>query len=625
MILLGPLAFFQLIFIPGYIFLNIFKFKSPNKLQTIIYSFSLSLLINYLLVYYLTLIKAYNAYVIYSLLVIEFFYLVYLSIKKRNKFNINFKFTNIKLFNIKSQNLLLKDIFFTICIFITAGFFYFFISNLGSIFSNWDPVFSWNRWAIDWYLGGLPKLTDYYPQLIPANWSITYIIMQNHYIQLFAKSIMPLFTIFNLFLFLDLYLAKRNITYLVGLLIYATIILGYGLIFVKTGYVDIPVSFFSFLTISEIVKAGRSSLSLKRIVLIILFSSAAALTKQGGLFILFFSIGWVLCSLIRHKKEFSNSRITKKIAIVLSIVLFNLSWYIIKIIKIAKGFDVTLISYLIRDIHRGRNYIERFMYGLSNLHGSLILFVFLLLLVILSVFNKKVRLISTTITLPLIIAWGFWFSYDNRNLIATFPFIAYSSAFGISYIYEKIFKDKIISFNSDKLTQINKRYLFIKQKLLFKISKFKLEGKYILATFFILLTVTSFILSFFSNKVLKQQIGLQKHLGNFTIDKMLYEYKNQNNIDGKILTDYYWATALPGFEGSTIKVFNENDNFVILSNGVVPTKFLELIDSSIYGFLISDRYYYAHEFNPEIKKKLSNGKFSLIFSNQGYHFVKINK
>jgi len=34
---------------------------------------------------------------------------------------------------------------------------------------------------------------------------------------------------------------------------------------------------------------------------------------------------------------------------------------------------------------------------------------------------------------------------------------------------------------------------------------------------------------------------------------LLYEYIKENEIDGKIITDYYWITVLPGFEDETKK------------------------------------------------------------------------
>ena len=112
--------------------MHIFKFKKANKLQTIIYSFSLSLLINYLLDYYLTLIKAYNLYVIYSIFAIELFYLIYIAVRrKRGNLRVNFE---LSIFT--QSDSLAKKIFIIVSFLTAAAFSYFFISNIGKVFNS---------------------------------------------------------------------------------------------------------------------------------------------------------------------------------------------------------------------------------------------------------------------------------------------------------------------------------------------------------------------------------------------------------------------------------------------------------------------------------------------------------
>lgn len=77
---------------------------------------------------------------VYIILALELSYLIYLIIKKRISFNIDFKFDNLS--NSKS---LLKDLLFFSSILFLSVFFYFFTSNLGDIFLAHDALFSWNR------------------------------------------------------------------------------------------------------------------------------------------------------------------------------------------------------------------------------------------------------------------------------------------------------------------------------------------------------------------------------------------------------------------------------------------------------------------------------------------------
>ena len=622
MVFLGLLSFFQIVFIPGYIFLRIFKFKKANKLQTIIYSFSLSLLINYLLVYYLTLIKTYNLYVIYSIFAIELFYLIYIAVRrKRDNLRVN-----IELSVFTQSDSLAKKIFIILSFLVAAAFSYFFISNIGKVFNNWDAVFSWNRWAIDWYLGKMPYRTYLYPQLIPANWSITYTMMQNHYIHLFAKSIMPLFTIFTLALYINLYLKKRDMVYLASLIFYAVIIISYSSVYIRSGYVDIAVGFFSFLAFHSILDIESNGVSTEKIMLVMLFSTAAALTKQTGGYILIFSVIFIIFLIVKNRKIITGKDIFKKILVMVLIIAITLPWYLVKIIEINRGLDFSTISFLVKGIHHDATYIQRFMNGLLILRGSAAFFLVLIFLVLVSVFVRKSRWFSIGITLPLVLAWGFFFSYDDRNIIPALPFMAYSAAFGIEFIYEK-FLARIYKFFCDKISEklkLEKRLLHKRPK---SFIEFNLSGSYIIFAGLIISVLIMAALYFYNDNITAKQIEIQKLSGNSQINNLLYDYKDNNDINGKIITDYYWVTTLPGFEGSTIKTFKENDNFIILSNSdsfplINP---LEIVDDNIYGFLISDMYYNDFKFAPDFKRKILNGELSLIFEEQGYYFIKINK
>jgi hypothetical protein len=91
-----------------------------------------------------------------------------------------------------------------------------FKNNLGDIFQLGDAVKSWNPWSLLWVRGYYP--ITYYGQLIPINYSITYIFMQNSQIQFFAAGFMPLFAIFVLLTFIDLSLEYKNVGFLLALL-----------------------------------------------------------------------------------------------------------------------------------------------------------------------------------------------------------------------------------------------------------------------------------------------------------------------------------------------------------------------------------------------------------------------
>ena len=100
----------------------------------------------------------------------------------------------------------------------------YFILNIGKVFNVWDTIFSWNRWAVDWSYNQFPALTYEYPQILPANWSLSYVIMQNKEVQAFTKAIMSLFSLFTILLFFDLARIKKNLVYLLGAILYGVIL-----------------------------------------------------------------------------------------------------------------------------------------------------------------------------------------------------------------------------------------------------------------------------------------------------------------------------------------------------------------------------------------------------------------
>ena len=176
-------------------------------------------------------------------------------------------------------------------------------------------------------------------------------------------------------------------------------------------------------------------------------------------------------------------------------------------------------------------------------------------------------------------------------------------------------------------TSLNKYILSANQKLSKVKYSFKIKKSYIAIALLIILVLISMTTFFNNGKIINEQINSQKLLGYPSINKLLYDYKDKNKIEGKIITDYYWITILPEFEGSSIRTFKENDNFIILSNSdsyelINP---IELTDDNTFGFLISGLYYNNPEFLKDFRRKINNGKHSIIFEKKDYYFIKINR
>ncbi len=85
------------------------------------------------------------------------------------------------------------------------------------------------------------------------------------------------------------------------------------------------------------------------------------------------------------------------------------------------------------------SYWDRIIQAINMLYYSFgpLLSIFLLSTLLLSMFIKQTRYIIFIVITPPLLLWMLFYCYDYRNLSLTFPFIAYSSAFGLKYFYEK--------------------------------------------------------------------------------------------------------------------------------------------------------------------------------------------
>jgi hypothetical protein len=606
-------SFFQIVFIPGFIFLKFFRLKNSSTAGTIIYSFGLSLLINYLTIYHLTLAGIYTPLAAYIILIIELILLICLALKKK------LIITGKLYFQLSSDfRSFPKNIIPIISAAAIMGSFYFFFSSYGDVFAHWDAVFSWNRWAIDWYLNDIPYLTYLYPQLIPANWSLSYMLMGSHIFQFAAKSIMPLFASFILITYFSLYLKKKDIAFLISILLFSAMALLYSLPYIDSGYVDFASAFLSIAAFHAILMTDTKNPARKDIIMVFLMGAAAALAKQAGFIILIFSIFWFIWLMVKNRQKLGSKNILINISWTVLILLGGLYWYIIKLVDISMGRDFSSFRFLFHDIHHDAPLIQRFLNGLEGFRVSPVFFLILAGLSLISLLDKKSRWFTLGITIPSILTWGFFFSYDDRNIIGAFPFLAYSASSALMFL-----------FNTGKVKKLNE-YLSSRISKLFKQKpelKIKLWPKqvFFLLCFAIVLGVI-FTAGALETTIQESQIQKQKQIGDPAINEPLYDYRKDHEIDGKIITDYYWITVLPGFEGSTKRIFFENDDFIILSNSdsyelLDPNT---LIDEDTFGFLISDIYFDHYRFRDEFELNIRNGKYTLIFSNGGYRFIRID-
>ena len=441
MLLSGILSIIQTVFLPGCILMGAFNIKTTSTIQKWIYVFAFSLFFNYALVTLLTLLGIYKALLIYAIFIIEIIVLIYLlrtkkfqidlSINIRKAVNKYFSFLN----SLSKSGKTLIIIVFIIVLF----YFSLFIANLGTIFYFVDTVnnIHWNTWAMDFANNSLPKLSSHFPQLIPANWSLSYVMIGKTNVHFFPKSYMPLFFFSNLLMFLDLGLSKKNNVYFFSLITYglfAPII--YSLVFIADGNGDLPVSFFTFLSFYAYLKSDKEKFILKEYLLIFLFASTAAGTKLAGFYVFFFMSLLCLYQLLKNIKSLNTKKLSAVIFFVILVLSINLFWYLLKPETMAGGLD--------QPEWLAEGYSNILMNAAHSLYYNIGLPViaFFILTILFSLFVKESRFITILFVIPPIILWMFKYSADFRNLSFVVPFLSYVSAFGLEKIYQIIRDEK---------------------------------------------------------------------------------------------------------------------------------------------------------------------------------------
>lgn len=624
MFILGVISFFQVIFIPGFIlvkYLNLVPANgSQNKgadiLRTLVYAFAFSLLINYMLVFTGTLLGIYTPLYLYIILALEFlllgFYWYCESGPEAGGIDLNGWVNGFREF-IDGNSIVFNLLFFLSLAVILLYVFYFFYF-LGSVFMHWDPVASWNRFALDWAGNKLPDQSWRYPQLIPANWSVSYVIMQTTGVEAFAKATMPLFSMATLLLFMELALRRRCSVYLVGLTAYGLLLSYlYNPSVIVSGYVDIAVSFFAFLAFHAVYglkhDVGKRKL-LRALTLAVIFASTAAITKQAGLFILLVILVFsslAFSSLSRFKSRFkARARLPAKtifktvLFFLLIVSVITVSWYGLKEIQISKGLDRSMIQ-KVQDVHKQKDPSKRFGQAMDELlthrHVKLKpLILLFLLFVLLGLFRRESWWSTLFIAIPFTLIWGFFFSYDLRNLSLAVPFMAFSGAFGIAFI--KVKSGALLS------------RLKAKRPI-------RLPVKYILLFVVLLLAVLNFAI-LDHDTLLRHQRKQMTISGEPDVNRRLYHYHEKNGITGNIATNYLYLRRLPGLM-----------RFFYHGPARISPGFMDMLESEqgrhIHFLLMPLILKSEKEVHRRSRRKLASGQWKIIFRSGGYRFIKIRR
>jgi hypothetical protein len=602
---LGILGVLQMTSIPGLIIYKFLRLRG-KILDKVLIIFSFSLIFNYCLIFLLSILGIYIKIILIVLVLGELITLIWLyssNLRQPIKNSLEAVWDGINDFvgflipkrpNGDSSSLyyLLDVLFLLLSIKNIIWAFNLFIHNLGTVFSSWDAVVSWNQWAIAWAASQVPMYTRFYPQLIPANWSITYVLLGTTEIQFFAKSIMPLFALLMLLGLFNLSLQTRNYYFLISIVLLGPLLEKFLNIGISNGYVDIAVAFFAFMSIYMLIRVQQTSeLDQRDKMLVIgaLFSAAAAITKQPGLYIV---VCYPVLAFI-NVNSFDLSTQKKWLKaffpwLALVSILW-ISWYLFKGIQTQLGVDHSYVDVLINQSaarYKGLNIAQQILAAI----GEFDLYIIILVLVgvafpLMDRFYKVLTLLAA----PYLFLWAWIAAYDTRNLAIFLPLLALIGGYSINKLIPEL------------------------MKILEKLKIFRIPVYVPLVLSCLLLAGLSVVFS--PQRLLQRQQVLQKQIFSPSQNKLLYDALDEERPNTKVLTNYPME-YLPGLKEHKVSfIFQDYDLFLANINNT-DIDYILLPNSA------------ADMIKDYITAEISAGNYKMIAKNtewKKFTFIKILK
>ncbi|OGO14325.1 MAG: hypothetical protein A2Y93_16055 [Chloroflexi bacterium RBG_13_68_17] len=455
---MGLVSLLQIGCLPGLLILRAFKVPRRGAIQAVVYCFAVSLVANCCMVMILVALGAYTRTIVMAVFLVEclaalWFYRGFLSVSLR-------AVAEAVGLAIERQTDLLRAageefrrhspaMALGVLVLVVAAVYLsvdsllwlakVFRYNLGDIFRLGDAVVNWNVWATMWARQEIPPSYQY-PQLIPTNWSLTYVLMGNTQVQFFATAIMPLFALFTLLLLWDLAVSCRQPGFLLGLIATRFMMKKLAGELIDDGYVDIAIMFFYFLPVHGLIRLQREQeIKEQRRYLLIsgLFAGGAALTKQSGLLIL--ALWPVLAYYFRASTADSvglKSRLKEILRPFLLSCLIAAPWYVWSFVAVERGLNVSAIEgfatlTLYQEALPVRVLSALKMVGKYNL-------LFLVSAIAIPIADRGMRSLTLLVVYPYLLIWALLLSYDTRNLTPVIPIVSMTAGLGFMNLFHRI-------------------------------------------------------------------------------------------------------------------------------------------------------------------------------------------
>ena len=237
---IGFISLLQILFLPGFVLARFFGIKDP--IPTLVLSFPLSLAANYLFVFSASGLGLFNRAGSFMYVSAGMFFVVFFLWKSegiRMVHSGSVESARKGWVKTVSRVFLLLLLLATLLPLLSKM-----VADNPGVLDSHDAAASFNRWAVEWYHKGSPTFTSTYPQLIPTNWALMYQLAGTSNIQVFAKGLMPFFSLYTLVMLLHLHACTRHWgAGLVSAVFYCWLLYSLHGSFITAGYVDIPVTF----------------------------------------------------------------------------------------------------------------------------------------------------------------------------------------------------------------------------------------------------------------------------------------------------------------------------------------------------------------------------------------------
>lgn len=605
-VIFGVVSVLQALVLPGTIILKKIKF-SGSGFQKLVYAAALSLVTSYFLVVILVFLNIYKQGVLIFIFLLEILFLyrlfkaelnqpIYIILSERwKKFTETLQSLSRSWLSFTNFSGFVGAVLSLGAFILSASLLWWSIKSAlhysGTIFDVWDAVVSWNRWALYWANGEFPLNTRNYPQLIPANYSLSYVFMGSTEIQFFAKFIILPMAFFILGMPFDLGLQTKEKGFFFSTIITYLLLKKFLILELTNGYVDGTMAFFALLTVYTLIKISFETNEQKKKQLIWLgaiFAGSAPIAKQAGAYIFLFYLLWLYFGILKKDTVISTLEHKKLLFQSLTIsAILALPWYIIKQVVFWLGDDRSEISTLVEvssNVHYNVSLQEQIIQAISSFEIYLILFPVILLAFFL--LKPLYRWLVVTLILPYPLLWAIIASYDTRNLSVFFPIFGLVA--GIAF--EKLLDWGLSLWDFGKL------------KLWF-------------VTLIIVIALAAGLVAKFPNEVLSdKQFALQTELFSAKKNAMLYDLVEREGSDITIMTNYPMR-FLPGF--GDVELYDNYKNYAV---------FMGKLEANKVDYLFVPEYVFVEPQIVEfIDQQIAAGNYELVFEDKSWKYYKLLK